>query len=383
MRFLQKDKHEKCILVISDIHLGAGRIVNYVRNYLEDFCFDKELVDFLSYYSSGEFEQREVELIINGDLFDLLAVPYIPYFDDEFWREDAALEKLKVIIGAHQEVITAFVDFISSKGKSITYIIGNHDGELVFESLREHIKNLFPPEHQAKFNFHLENQGQYSPIDGVLIKHGHDYEFAHRFDLDNSIIVDQQGRRYFIPPWGSYYVTRILNKFKEEKGHINAVRPIRKFVINGLIYDTFFTLRFLIAHMVYFVMVRFVGYFKRGVGWREGIRQAWGELELFVDFESLAFDTLADRDDIKVLIVGHTHLPSIHSYADGCMFINTGTWTRMFNLDFSGSGKEYQLTYARIDVDKKGNRDGAVAPSYEVNLHLWKGRNRLPFVEFQ
>jgi UDP-2,3-diacylglucosamine pyrophosphatase LpxH len=360
-------------------------MVNYMRNYLEDFCFDKELVDFLNYYSTEEFESREVELVINGDLFDLLAVPYVPFYDDQFWSEEASLAKLKMIIDAHQEVIDALVAFVSVKGKSITYILGNHDGELVFDSLREHVTNLFPENIRSRFSFYLENSGEYSPLEGVLIKHGHEYEYAHSFDLKKSIATDSNGKRHFIPPWGSYYVTRVLNKFKEEKEHINAVRPIRKFVINGLIYDTFFTLRFLIANMVYFVMVRFVGYFKRGVGgWRQGIKAAWAELELFQDFESLAFDTLADRDEIKVLIVGHSHLPRIRSYADGTIFINTGTWIKMYNLDFSGGGKEYQLTYARIDVDRrKVNREDIVIPNFEVNLHLWKGRNRLPFVEFQ
>ena len=86
MRFLQKNKTSKTVLVISDIHLGAGVLVNGKRNYLEDFHFDKELVDFLDYYSTGEFQNKEVELIINGDLFDLLAVPFVNYFDDEFFE---------------------------------------------------------------------------------------------------------------------------------------------------------------------------------------------------------------------------------------------------------------------------------------------------------
>ena len=83
MRFLKNDKFNKSILVISDIHLGAGYMVDGKRNYLEDFHYDSELVDFLEYYSSNEYAGREVELIINGDLFDLLAVPFVEYFDDD------------------------------------------------------------------------------------------------------------------------------------------------------------------------------------------------------------------------------------------------------------------------------------------------------------
>ena len=70
MRFLRKTKVTKTILVISDIHLGAGVVVEGKRNPLEDFHHDKEMVGFIEYYFSGEYLNRDVELIINGDLFD-------------------------------------------------------------------------------------------------------------------------------------------------------------------------------------------------------------------------------------------------------------------------------------------------------------------------
>ncbi|MCY4524036.1 MAG: hypothetical protein OXB84_04785, partial [Halobacteriovoraceae bacterium] len=60
MRFLRKTKVTKTILVISDIHLGAGAIIEGKRNPLEDFHYDKEMVDFLEYYFSGDYASREV-----------------------------------------------------------------------------------------------------------------------------------------------------------------------------------------------------------------------------------------------------------------------------------------------------------------------------------
>src|SRR5690606_10300171 len=119
MRFLRRGKHpiKKMILVISDIHLGAGAIVKGQRNYLEDFHYDSEMVEFLEYYSSGEYKEREVELVINGDFFDHLAVPFVPYYDDEYWSEPAALAKLEMIIKAHREVMAALSEFVSGKKK--------------------------------------------------------------------------------------------------------------------------------------------------------------------------------------------------------------------------------------------------------------------------
>jgi len=378
MRFLRKNKFDKTILVISDIHLGAGAYVNERRNYLEDFHYDEEMVDFLNFYSSGDYANREVELIINGDLFDLLAVPHVPFFDDEFWSEKASMAKLKLIIEAHQEVMEAFANFISHKKKKIIYIIGNHDAELVFPSLREYFLEQFPEKDRANIQVFLEGNGEYVPAKGIVIKHGHQYEIANDFDPEKSIVVDSDGEPHFVPPWGSYYVTRVINKFKEERGFVNAVRPIKKFIINGLIYDTLFTVRFGLSNFFYFFMVRFIGFFRQGKGFKEVLKSSLKELQLFRDYEALSEGIFQERPDLKILIVGHTHEPIFRTYADGTAFINTGTWTRMFHLDFGKSTMDGHLTYAQIDLKK--NQD-----EYEIGdmaLNSWKGRNDLPFQEF-
>jgi len=84
------------VLVISDLHLSAGKNIRGRRNFLEDFHFDRELIDFLVYHSSGLYEDKDVELVINGDFLDFLAVPLRRGFlMMRFWSEKAALEKLK------------------------------------------------------------------------------------------------------------------------------------------------------------------------------------------------------------------------------------------------------------------------------------------------
>jgi UDP-2,3-diacylglucosamine pyrophosphatase LpxH len=375
MRFLRKNKIDQLILVISDIHLGAGAYIKGQKNFLEDFHYDEELVDFLSFYSTGEFEKTPVELVINGDLFDLLAVPFVEYFDDEFWSEEAALAKLKMIIEAHPEVMSAFSEFIAKETKKITFIIGNHDGELVMSSLQEQLMNCFPDDRKERFVILQESDGEYSPYKGILLKHGHEYEVAHQFDMIESVVKNEEGRKFFIPPWGSYYVTRVVNKFKEERGHINAVRPIKKAMINGIIYDTLFTVRFLLATTFYFIMVRFIHFFKEGKGLGHMVKHSLRELELFRDYEELTKEIFEEREDIHCLIVGHTHEPVFRNYVDGNIFINTGTWTDMYHMDWARSKSGQELTYAQISISKEQNKP-------EISLNVWEGRNQQPFIEF-
>ncbi len=377
MRFLKKNNVSKTILVISDIHLGAGEYVGDKKNYLEDFEFDEELVDFLHYFSRGEYQNREVELIINGDFFDLLAVPFVKYYDDEFWSEDAAKDKLKLILKAHPEVMEAIGDFLKEKNKKIIFIIGNHDGELIFKSLQEMILMTLPAQVRERFVFLPDENGEYRPTKGVLIKHGHEYEIAHQFDLQKNIVSDTDGKKYFVPPWGSYYVTQVINKFKQERDHVNAVRPIYKFLINGLIYDTFFTLRFMLANAFYFIMVRTIFIFKQKHSLKEFISLFFSELELFADYESLTQDYLKESKDVDILIVGHTHEPIYRTYNNGKTFINTGTWTKMYHLDFGKGDSSENLTFAKIDViSETKDRDNSVLQSH---LYSWKGATKLPY----
>jgi UDP-2,3-diacylglucosamine pyrophosphatase LpxH len=371
MRFLRKNKIKKTILVISDQHLGAGMYYEGKRNLLEDFHFDKEMVEFLDFYCTGEYANREVELIINGDFFDLLAVPYVKYFDDEYWSEEAALEKLKIIIEAHPEVMEALKEFVNKKNKKVVYIIGNHDAELVLTKVQQHLRDFFSNE-----SFIISNEIEtYNPHKGIYIQHGHQYELAHDYSPEDSIIKTNEGVEYFIPPWGSYYVVRIINKFKVERSYINEVRPIKNFLIHGLIFDTFFTMRFMFANIYYFVMVRFWNYLWNNPGWSVIQKQMKQELKLFQNFTSLTRDFFEEHPDAKALIVGHTHHPSIHYFSDGTTFVNTGTWTKMINLDFARMSHGHSLTYAQIDIAGKEEQ-------VEIDLHEWKGKTESPYQEF-
>jgi UDP-2,3-diacylglucosamine pyrophosphatase LpxH len=333
------------------------------------------------------YQEREVELIINGDFLDLLAVPFVPYFDDEYWSETAALEKLKIIVSAHMGVFDALRNFLTFPQNKLVYIIGNHDAELIFESLRNYIMDLFPEVDRHKFKILLNTEDVYIPEEGIVLKHGHEYELAHHFSPTTNIATDIEGKKYFIPPWGSYYVTRVINKFKEGRDYINAVRPINKFMINGIIYDFLYTLRFAFANFYYFMMVRFVMIFKQNKGFFEVLENVRKEIHLFQNYEAVTEEFVTKNEDVHALIVGHTHDPIYREYDDGSVFINTGTWTKMYNLDFGKNFYGARLTFAKVDVKEKVEAsEGVVVERFDhldISLNEWRGKSELPFIEFR
>ena len=380
MKSHQKNNIQKVILVISDLHLSAGKMIKGQRNLLEDFHYDNELIDFLKYYAEGDYKDLPVELVINGDFLDFLAVPYVEFYDDEFWSEKAALAKLKMVMAAHKGVMEALKQFIANPEKNIVYIIGNHDAEFVFDSLKEEFLAYFG---EDSIRISLSNSvTTHIPTKGVSIQHGHQYERAHDFDQENAVIETLNAEKYFIPPWGSYYVTNVINKYKQERSYINGVRPIKHFLIHGLLFDTFFTLRFILSNIYYFVMVRFWHFYMMKKSFKQIFQDLYRELELFQDYESLTRQYFEKKPDSRVLIVGHTHNPALRIFSDGTTFINTGTWTRMVNLDLGQWNYGSVLTYAKILVKNTEYEIDDFDKNVEVDLKYWLGINNLPYSEY-
>ena len=85
----------------------------------------------------------------------------------------------------------------------MSYIIGNHDGEFVFDSLQKYFLKIFPEEDRKKIKIVLNSNEDYIPIEGVHIKHGHEYEIAHNFLPEESIAIDDEGTAVFYSHHGA------------------------------------------------------------------------------------------------------------------------------------------------------------------------------------
>ena len=68
---IAKPPVKKVKVVVSDLHLGKGRLLEKGGlNSLEEFYFGEKLVEFIHYYSTGQYKDYEVEMIINGDFLE-------------------------------------------------------------------------------------------------------------------------------------------------------------------------------------------------------------------------------------------------------------------------------------------------------------------------
>src|SRR5205823_10585063 len=100
----------KLKVIVSDFHLGEGQERGSLNPW-ENFHHDDKFAELLRYYSTDYYEDEDVELIINGDFFDLLQVHYDGEFTD-IVTEDVAVAKLKACFDGHPTVMRALPSFV-------------------------------------------------------------------------------------------------------------------------------------------------------------------------------------------------------------------------------------------------------------------------------
>jgi UDP-2,3-diacylglucosamine pyrophosphatase LpxH len=263
-------------------------------------------------------------------------------------------------------VMAALRDFASRPGKKITYLIGNHDADLFFPRVRETIIRAWDPEG----NFPSEKVTLIADQDHVKwgpveVHHGNQFEAVHVLNFEKPLLESFNEQPVLNIPWGSFYVLKIVNRLKIEREYLDKVRPVRAFVIIGLLTDPWFTIRYAFLTAFYFLKTRFVYSSKRRATLKVTAKIMKEQTSQFLlDLEREARMVLDEHPDVKTIIFGHTHKPVNKIWPDGKQYINTGTWTKMINLDWRSLGTQYALTFAFIKI-----ADG----KSQCELRQWQG----------
>ncbi len=356
----------KIKIITSDMHLSAGRFFDGSRNPHEDFVYDKEFIEFLEYFSTGRYgDHCEVELILNGDVLDFLNVPIQGEFLDVV-NEVTALEKLEAILSGHADVVRALQRFVARKGKRLIYNVGNHDLELFFPNVRNLFCKVIGGENWTKEKVWVNVEKEFLDYpEGIQVHHGNQFEAVHSTNYQQPLITENLPEPIIYYPWGSLYVIKIINRLKWERDYVDKVKPAKFFMLYGLIMDPIFTIKFFLLSMFYFLHTRFTYSPKRRATIWNTLNIMRQEITPFYGLESSARHILDNNPHVHTVIFGHTHGAMQVNFRDGKTYINTGTWTRMINLDLRHLGQQVQLTFALVEYDASG------APS--ASLQEWFG----------
>lgn len=164
-------------LVISDLHLADG------HRTLDGFDARQQMAleGLLDATMPGGIlanagNAADVELVINGDCFDFLAIE--PYRADGIATPAIALGKLEKILAAHRLFFDTLRGFVST-GRTVTFIAGNHDIELCFAEVQARIRQAILGEQSGdqEAAIHFCPARFYRPLPDVYIEHGNHFDF--------------------------------------------------------------------------------------------------------------------------------------------------------------------------------------------------------------
>lgn len=335
------------------MHLSAGRFIDSMINPNEDFFFDREFCEFLEFFSSGVYgDGCEVELILNGDVFDFLNITVNGDFADVVTAE-IAVQKIRAIFKGHPDVTEALQEFVKKPGKRVLYNVGNHDMDFFFPEVREEFCRTLAGENWTKEKVWVNTETEFlSYPEGIEIHHGNQFEAVHTTNYQQPFVTENLPEPILYMPWGSVYVLKIINRLKWERDYVDKVRPAKLFMAIGFILDPIFTWKFFLLSAFYFLNTRFIYNPKRRATIANTLAIMKEEITPFYGLEDDARAILDKKADVHTVIFGHTHGPMQRFYQDNKTYINTGTWTRMINLDLRNLGQSTHLTFAFIEYDE-------------------------------
>jgi UDP-2,3-diacylglucosamine pyrophosphatase LpxH len=347
----------KLKLVVSDFHLGKGPYrEDGSVNVFEDFRVDGKFAEFLDYHATGDHADDEVELIVNGDFFNLLSIDLDGAVQDAL-TERVAVERTEAIIRGHPVVFEALRRFAARPGKGVVFIMGNHDPGLLFPGVREVVTVAVGGTHAYVLDGY--------DFDGVHVEHGMQHEPMNAFDTAR-YFVERNGELAINLPLGSRYIMEVLNHEKARRPYIDKVAPFRRYFAWAALNDPGAVLK---------ISAKSVAFAARAV--LKKIPHAHeispGEilqrLVLYTAFPTLEREAkhLLARRGFHTVVMGHTHVPLYREYARDKVYVNTGTWNAMTSLDMGNFGRTEILTYAQVEW---------VDGTPRTRLRQWRGLAR-------
>lgn len=238
------------VFVISDVHVGAGELDDFVP------ALEEKLIRFID--TLARLPQT-VELVINGDFFDFATAA--PWNDPQLesttdyglplcFTEDQSCRKLEQIIASHAPVFDALARLLAAgPDNRITMLPGNHDADLFWPRVRKGIEDRLVQGTDGtamaeRFAFVLERKL-------VIERGGERYwiEHGHQLDPPNSFFPDgserwsaaepplfrdrmQHWRLYECP--GTLGLVRYINHWRQTYRSISYIKPYSK-VLRALI----------------------------------------------------------------------------------------------------------------------------------------------------
>ncbi|MBI5471005.1 MAG: metallophosphoesterase [Ignavibacteriae bacterium] len=257
--------HGREVIVISDLHIAAGKRKDGVFSGTENFLADASFRRFVEIGLLKEPKKKAL-LIINGDFIDFIRIVRVPASEAELlaWQhilsslgvnktidelrasvskkeieyglktdDYKSVWKLSASVAGHPEIFQSLAKWIDS-GHSLIITKGNHDLEWYWLLVRNYLR-LVLAEHIAESRALPVEQilaevvlPAVTFVDKSLLIDGDCYvEHGHCFDKFSSVVgaILLKKRSELNIPFGSFFNRYLINKIELSYPYIDNVRP--------------------------------------------------------------------------------------------------------------------------------------------------------------
>ena len=200
----------RTIVVIGDLHMGPGRDAAGQWHPYEDFRWRDEFIAFMAALNA---QGGDVDLVINGDLFELLQSTAVPCNSSGMsgCTAAAAAQRLDAVVKAHADELAAIGKFAGSRSNRVYVIPGDHDAALLLpEVWRRAVAAFGAPADRVTL---VTSGTLLLSQDRIHIEHGHQLPLsASRFSSWPNPVVDVNGRPHLERPWGEQVILPFYNR---------------------------------------------------------------------------------------------------------------------------------------------------------------------------
>jgi len=216
------------------LHIGAGQ-ATAAGVPDQAFAATQQFIDFLhTIKDESERDNREIELIINGDMFAFLQVPAVDNFDPKIVypasafhdsSQEASVKRLNIIVQRNTAIFDALSDFIHVENpqRRITIIKGNHDISLFWPGVKTRLRELLGAS-GARASL-LRFADEFVSREQIYVEHGHqraEKMNGYQDSFDPRAATNPTQLHY---PAGSRFTIDFLNGAKSRWWFVDHIKP--------------------------------------------------------------------------------------------------------------------------------------------------------------
>jgi UDP-2,3-diacylglucosamine pyrophosphatase LpxH len=204
---------DRLLVCFSDVEMGAG-------GPFDDFPRSDFLAETIRTYSRDPYRWLSIDLVFNGDTFDLLKTSYRGGFPHHVTR-DIAIDKMERIAAAHRVFFEQLGEFLRGdpERRRVFFVVGNHDMELFFPEVQTLIRE------RIGVSDHVYFPGLSLSLGRVRIEHGSQLDTLFAIDPDKPFIDRRDGEKLLNLSWAAVALLDVALPLQPILYHHDRLKP--------------------------------------------------------------------------------------------------------------------------------------------------------------